>query len=235
MFPEDFQTNLIELHTAVPNLSNAILADMLGLKNRTSINNLESGAILPSVPVLLCIADLFGVNTDWLVGRGGEKYSLTTLLLLEDSLIQSAVRMEADPIPLAFYRLFIVTSILDSEYKSPKKRANLYSLSDRAEIIFCMTVLQRASVLISIAKPDLSLGDINFGTLQTVILPMIKKRTRQKATNDDIQSSLTRILDTLKTALFPVLKERNGKTTANNAVQLWTECYHKLQKYAERG
>ena len=45
------------------------LARTLGLENRGYISNLEAGRKLPSISLVLAIADLFGVTTDDLLHR----------------------------------------------------------------------------------------------------------------------------------------------------------------------
>ncbi|WP_144528765.1 helix-turn-helix domain-containing protein [Peribacillus simplex] len=50
------------------NLSQETLAENLGMK-RTNIANYEAGRVIPPGNILMELADIFGVSTDYLLGR----------------------------------------------------------------------------------------------------------------------------------------------------------------------
>lgn len=80
-----FSERLILLKN-IHNISNGLLADILKLKSRSTINNLENQEASPSVELLTDIADLFGVSTDWLSGQAEEPYNLSNLRKIENIL-----------------------------------------------------------------------------------------------------------------------------------------------------
>lgn len=74
----DFAKKFILLRD-VHNLSNSLLADLLQLKSRSSVNNLGNQENNPSVDLLTLISDLFGVSADWLIGSSDEIYNVGKL------------------------------------------------------------------------------------------------------------------------------------------------------------
>jgi transcriptional regulator with XRE-family HTH domain len=66
-----FAENIITLRKQVKVSSNE-LADILGI-DRVSIWRYEKGERLPGAEILIKIADLFHVSTDWLLGRDTSK------------------------------------------------------------------------------------------------------------------------------------------------------------------
>ena len=60
-------------------LNQVQLAEKLGVKKQ-SISNWENDNIMPSVDMLVKIADFFDVSTDYLLGRNGKDYAGTSLV-----------------------------------------------------------------------------------------------------------------------------------------------------------
>lgn len=52
-------------------LSQVELAKILGV-SKQCVSNWENDNVLPSIEMLVKVADYFRVSTDWLLGRGGE-------------------------------------------------------------------------------------------------------------------------------------------------------------------
>ncbi|MFF2457594.1 helix-turn-helix domain-containing protein [Peribacillus simplex] len=57
------------------NLSQENLAENLGMK-RTNIANYEAGRVIPPGNILMELADIFGVSTDYLLGRDSKNEPL---------------------------------------------------------------------------------------------------------------------------------------------------------------
>ena len=60
-------------------LNQVQLAEKLGVKKQ-SVSNWENDNIMPSVDMLVKIADFFDVSTDYLLGRDRKDYAGTSLL-----------------------------------------------------------------------------------------------------------------------------------------------------------
>ncbi|MBE6100867.1 MAG: helix-turn-helix transcriptional regulator [Selenomonas ruminantium] len=168
------------------NISRALLAEMLHLKSYTSISDFESGRTIPSLPVFLALSDLFGVSMDWLAGRSNVQYSSETLIPLENKLLKEAKTLANTPkdsVPMGFTRLCVLTTIGNSSiYTDPYTRNRAFSLPERADIVLCMQVMKHASATVTEVDPTISLEDINFSTLQEVLLPKLKERDGKKTT-----------------------------------------------------
>lgn len=133
---EIFAKRLLLLRT-VHNLSNSDLSDLLGLKSRTSISNLEAERILPSASLLNDIADLFGISADWLLGRSNEPYSNDILFQLEEAYIQQLWKDNFELFEkYGTYRLPYLFIIQAPNYQYPDTRINNFSLPLRANILF---------------------------------------------------------------------------------------------------
>lgn len=69
MFPKEiFSQRLRQLRTQ-NKLSMQQLADQIGLKNKGTICQFETGVTIPASATLIALADYFDVSVDYLVGR----------------------------------------------------------------------------------------------------------------------------------------------------------------------
>lgn len=117
-------------------LSAADLTNLLNLKSRSSITNIETSRAFPSFEILLKIANLFAVSIDWLVGRTGTPYNEELLLTLETNLIPLIMTLEN-------HEIVILDKVnFPKEYLDPKFRSKFYSLPIRANIIFLLHYMQ---------------------------------------------------------------------------------------------
>ena len=130
------------------NLSSAQLAALLFFKNKGSISHIESGKALPSAEALDNIQELFAISLDWLNGSSDVLYRVDIIEKLENKLIaqqdQAARWMMA-------YKNYATPTIRDQ-----------YSLSIRANIIFCFQVLRKYAIAIVDEHPQLGEIFINF-------------------------------------------------------------------------
>lgn len=72
MFPKEiFAQRLKQLRTN-NKISMQKLADEIGLKNRGTISQFETGITTPASDTLITIADYFDISLDYLVGRSDD-------------------------------------------------------------------------------------------------------------------------------------------------------------------
>lgn len=105
------------------NLSYTELAELTGMKNKTTVNDwVKSKKSFPNEAVLVLISDLFGVSIDWLLGRIDFPYSNLILKSLETKHVLPILQMATLPIP--------------TYYENETERIKNYSLGIRANILF---------------------------------------------------------------------------------------------------
>ncbi|WP_346683193.1 helix-turn-helix domain-containing protein [Megasphaera stantonii] len=115
------------------NLSYTELAELTGMKNKTTVNDwVKSKKSFPNEAVLVLIADLFGVSVDWLLGRIDFPYSNLILKSLETKHVIPILQMTALPIP--------------TYYENETERIKNYSLGIRANIVFLCNKAFRKTV-----------------------------------------------------------------------------------------
>lgn len=112
-------------------LSMSELALILNFKNKSTIAQLEATKIFPSYETLMNVANVFAVKIDWLVGRSPEPYDEKMILYLESQIMD--INIDPD---------FKFKTIIPIEYSDLEKRTALYSLSNRANIVFLVNYIQ---------------------------------------------------------------------------------------------
>lgn len=144
LFCESFSKRLALLRTTYQ-LPTVILAKILKLKSRTSINDFESQRTNPSVDVLLNISKLFGVSLDWLSGYSNTPYVAEVLLSYEEEFINETglrhpdIRKHADINYL--YQVLVFSSTATSDYLGANRDKH-FSLPVRANILFSLNVIK---------------------------------------------------------------------------------------------
>ncbi|WP_196600383.1 helix-turn-helix domain-containing protein [Pectinatus frisingensis] len=145
-FREKFSERLTKLRL-VHQIPTAILADILELKSRTSINDFESQRTNPSVDVLLKISKLFGVSLDWLSGYSNTPYINELLISYEEEFIDTNdlhhpnITKHPD-IDHLFRAIAFDTT---GKYLFPEDRIKFFSLPSRANILFSLIVIRHFS------------------------------------------------------------------------------------------
>jgi transcriptional regulator with XRE-family HTH domain len=69
MFPKEIFAQRLKQLCTNKNISMQKLADEIGLKNKGTIGQFETGITAPSSETLIALADYFNVSLDYLVGR----------------------------------------------------------------------------------------------------------------------------------------------------------------------
>lgn len=139
-----FSERLIQLRQS-HEISRPILANILNLKSRSSINHLEAQNIKPSVDVLLSISKLFGVSLDWLSGYSNTPYVAEVLLSYEEEFINETglrhpdIRKHADINYL--YQVLVFSSTATFDYLGANRDKH-FSLPVRANILFSLNVIK---------------------------------------------------------------------------------------------
>ena len=121
--------NFISLRNS-HNISTANLASALQLKSSASITNIEKGKAAPSYELLERYVDIFGVTSDWLMGRTNQIYTQDSLLTAEKRLF--AQLQDVDPNGKHFQ--------FSPLYLDETKRSEYYSHKVRGNIIFLLNI-----------------------------------------------------------------------------------------------
>ena len=101
--------------------------------SQSTLSFWENLKTTPSIDSLQVVADVFGVTIDWLIGRSEEKYTESILLRLEPKFFPICVSLNEKEIKLPV--------VLPTDYMDLPKRRKLYSLQQRANVIFMLRVL----------------------------------------------------------------------------------------------
>lgn len=83
----------LKLIRSAKHISQVELADMLGV-SKQSVSNWENGNIMPSIEMLVKIADTLMISTDWLLGRDDRAYLEVTGL--SDEVLQHIQQIIVD-------------------------------------------------------------------------------------------------------------------------------------------
>ncbi|WP_297965304.1 helix-turn-helix domain-containing protein [uncultured Anaerovibrio sp.] len=141
-FYNSFSDNLRKLR-ARHDLSPTIFANILGLKNKVSISNMETGSTMPQYNTLVEISDFFGVSLDWLTGRTNEQYTLPTIERIEDYLLNIANHVNLRDTPDLIYFYYVAHLVLD--FKNYHLFRNGFTLEERADVIYALNFWRYAS------------------------------------------------------------------------------------------
>lgn len=119
-------------------VSKTDLAEILGLKSSSVISDYESGRISPSIEILYNISNLFGITTDWLIGRPDAVFSKNLIESLEEKIINLEHKIkQKDDDSLIYFKAFglipVIFINLGRCYEDSRK---VYGLKQRAKIIF---------------------------------------------------------------------------------------------------
>ncbi|MCR5224546.1 MAG: helix-turn-helix domain-containing protein [Alphaproteobacteria bacterium] len=166
----------------VHNLTITQIAEILKFKSRSSINDFESARTSPSVEILFGIADLFGVSTDWMLGRSSDAYAfnIDTIKRLEATFYSLLMHPSLVKYPERhhFYEAslhLIHSSNLDLLDSNSSKREE-FCPAARANILFALQVLLYASQ--KYYEDGLGL-DVNLPTLISTLF--LKGKKTEKA------------------------------------------------------
>lgn len=164
LFPIKFRF-LREIH----NLSTAQMAEFFNFRSKGSVADLESGKAGPTLTTLEEVVDFFGVSLDWLAGKSYAIYRQDILENVEQSLIY--LRSSEDE-QFSYFR--ISSFMLDyPKYANPKFRAETFSLPVRANIVFCLQVLHKSSVIFYAQEHSLTAKIADFAAFRNFFYPLM--------------------------------------------------------------
>lgn len=117
-------------------LTLAETADLLGLRSRSAISELENGNKKLSLEAILQFTKMFGVSLDWLLGNTETRYLEVQLMLIEENHLSICNFLE-------YYSLGVFKNAHDfqwipKEYSQFELREATYSLPVRANICYLM-------------------------------------------------------------------------------------------------
>ncbi|MGM9561316.1 MAG: helix-turn-helix domain-containing protein [Phascolarctobacterium sp.] len=117
-------------------LTLAETADLLGLRSRSAISELENGNKKLSLEAILQFTKVFGVSLDWLLGNTETRYLEVQLMLIEENHLSICHFLE-------YYSLGVFKNAHDfqwipEEYSQFELREATYSLPVRANICYLM-------------------------------------------------------------------------------------------------
>lgn len=117
-------------------LTLAETADLLGLRSRSAISELENGNKKLSLEAILQFTKVFGVSLDWLLGNTESRYLEVQLMLIEENHLSICNFLE-------YYSLGVFKNAHDfqwipEEYSQFELREATYSLPVRANICYLM-------------------------------------------------------------------------------------------------
>ena len=117
-------------------LTLAETADLLGLRSRSAISELENGNKKLSLEAILQFTKVFGVSLDWLLGNTETRYLEVQLMLIEENHLSICNFLE-------YYSLGVFKNAHDfqwipEEYSQFELREATYSLPVRANICYLM-------------------------------------------------------------------------------------------------
>lgn len=117
-------------------LTLAETADLLGLRSRSAISELENGNKKLSLEAILQFTKVFGVSLDWLLGNTETRYLEVQLMLIEENHLSICNFLE-------YYSIGVFKNAHDfqwipEEYSQFELREATYSLPVRANICYLM-------------------------------------------------------------------------------------------------
>ena len=187
------------------NLSAAQAAEIFSFKSKGSIASLESMKAGPTLATLEDVVDFFSVSMDWLAGKSSIIYREEILSAIEDKLLADMVTNN----PQLHYYQLSTWWIKGSKRYSQRKQA--LSLPVRANIIFCLQVLRKSSLIFA-EQGTYPETDVSY-------LDGIEK------------SAIEKMIEKLHNTIYPLLVSREGKRRANIRWKLCSTCYDLLQDY----
>lgn len=187
------------------NLSTAQTAEFFSFKSKGSIASLEFMKAGPTLATLEDVVDFFGVSLDWLAGKSNIINREEILDAIEDKLLADMVTNN----PQLHYYQLSTWWIKGSKRCSQRKRT--FSLPVRANIIFCLQVLRKSSLIFD------------------------KQGTYPGTDGADLdgigKSAIKKMIEKLHKTIYPLLVNHEGKRRANIRWQLCSTCYDLLQDY----
>lgn len=187
------------------NLSTAQAAEFFSFKSKGSIASLEFMKAGPTLDTLEDVVDFFSVSIDWLAGKSSIIYREEILSAIEDKLLADMVTNN----PQLHYYQLSTWWIRGSKRYSQRKQA--LSLPVRANIIFCLQVLRKSSLIFD-KQGTYPETDISY-------LDGIEK------------SAIKKMFEKLHKTIYPLLVNHEGKRRANIRWKLCSTSYDLLQDY----
>lgn len=187
------------------NLSTAQAAEFFSFKSKGSIADLESMKAGPTLATLEDVVDFFSISMDWLAGKSSIIYREEILSAIEDKLLADMITNN----PQLHYYQLSTWWIRGSKRYSQRKQA--LSLPVRANIIFCLQVLRKSSLIFD-KQGTYPETDISY-------LDGIEK------------SAIKKMFEKLHKTIYPLLVNHEGKRRANIRWKLCSTCYDLLQDY----
>lgn len=117
-------------------LTLAETADLLGLRSRSAISELENGNKKLSLEAILQFTKVFGVSLDWLLGNTETRYLEVQLMLIEENHLSICNFLEYDS--LGVFKNAHDFQWIPEEYSQFELREATYSLPVRANICYLM-------------------------------------------------------------------------------------------------
>lgn len=117
-------------------LTLAETADLLGLRSRSAISELENGNKKLSLEAILQFTKVFGVSLDWLLGNTETRYLEVQLMLIEENNLSICNFLEYDS--LGVFKNAHDFQWIPEEYSQFELREVTYSLPVRANICYLM-------------------------------------------------------------------------------------------------
>lgn len=177
---EVFAKNLNHIRNT-HNLSITQMADILEFKSRSSINDFESARTSPSTEVLYSIADLFGVTTDWLLGRSSGAFDVINLRRLERTFYSLLVHPSVVEHPERRHFYEVALHLMHSsnlDFLNPNSsKSEEFCPAARANILFALQVL----LYCSRKYYEEGSGDVNLPVLTNTLFSKGKKTEKALA------------------------------------------------------
>lgn len=189
----------------IHNLSTAQAAEFFSFKSKGSIASLEFMKAGPTLATLEDVVDFFSISMDWLAGKSSIIYREEILSAIEDNLLADMVTNN----PQLHYYQLSTWWIRGSKRYSQRKQA--LSLPVRANIIFCLQVLRKSSLIFD-KQGTYPETDVSY-------LDGIEK------------SAIEKMIEKLHKTIYPLLVNREGKRRANIRWKLCSTSYDLLQDY----
>lgn len=117
-------------------LTLAETADLLGLRSRSAISELENGNKKLSLEAILQFTKVFGISLDWLLGNTETRYLEGQLMLIEENHLSICNFLEYDS--LGVFKNAHDFQWIPEEYSQFELREVTYSLPVRANICYLM-------------------------------------------------------------------------------------------------
>lgn len=161
VFMNNFFANRLKCLKEAHGLSHIELALLLGLKSKGTISYLLAGKSSPSIDVFVNIGKLFGVSLNWLIGYTNVPYVNEVLLSYEKEFIEKTRLEKPDlkqnPELVHLYRAVPVQNKnVKNIYLSSKQRNKRFSLEERANILFALSIIQLFSKVATSDNVDMT-------------------------------------------------------------------------------